>query len=46
MGSILKRNIKIWLFQKVEKSQKKVAVAEEIGCGNDTILSKNIAIDY
>ena len=33
-GSILYRNIKIWLFHKVGKSQIKVGVAEEIGVGN------------
>ena len=30
MGSILQRNIKIWLFQKVGKGKNKLAVAEEI----------------
>ena len=35
-GSILKRNVKIWLFQKVEKSQSKVGV----GCGNDIVFEK------
>ena len=40
MGSILKRNIKILFFQKVGKSQDKVGVAKEIGCGNDIILRK------
>ena len=34
-GSILKRNIKICLFQKFGKSQNKVIVAEEIDCGNE-----------
>ena len=33
--SILERNVKIWLFQKVEKSHNKVGVGEEIGCNNE-----------
>ena len=39
MGSILKRNIKIWFFQNVGKSQNK-APTKEIGCRNDIVLSK------
>ena len=39
-GVSFKRNIKIWLFQKVGKSQNKVGVAKEIGCGNDKALNK------
>ena len=39
-GTISLRNIKIWLFQKFGKSQKQVDVAEEIGSGNEIVLSK------
>ena len=35
-----KRNIKLWLFQKVEKIQNKFIVAKEIRCRNDIVLSK------
>ena len=38
--SISKKNIKIWLFQKLQKSQNKIEVAEEIGCRNDIIFIK------
>ena len=34
-GSILWRNIKIWLFQNVEKIQDKVEMAKETGYGNE-----------
>ena len=34
------KNIKICLFREVEKSQNKVGVPEEIGCGNNIVLSK------
>ena len=40
-GVNFKRYNKIWLFQEVGKSQNKVAVAEEIGCINVIVLSKN-----
>ena len=40
MGSISLKNIKILLFQIFGKSQNKVVVAEETGCGNDIVFSK------
>ena len=40
-GSILHKNIKIWLFQNSgKKSEKKVAVAVEIWGENDIVLAK------
>ena len=35
MGVNIIKNIKIWLFQNVEKIQNKVEVSGEIGCGNE-----------
>ena len=47
--SILKRNTKIWLFQKVGKSQNNVSVAEEIGCSpkklNEDLVIKTMFLD-
>ena len=39
-GQLYKEISKIGYFQKFEKSQNKVAVAEEIGFGNDIVLCK------
>ena len=36
--------IATWLFQKVRKSQKKVAMVEEIGCRYEKVLSKKIIL--
>ena len=38
------RNIKIWLFQKVGKSQNKVVVAEENSCGNELKSLRKLAM--
>ena len=40
MGVNFIKKYKKWFFEKVWKSQNKVAVAEEIGCGIDIVLSK------
>ena len=39
-GLLKNQKIKIWLFQKVKKSQNKVGVAEPIGSKNDITLSR------
>ena len=38
--SIIKELTKFGYFKNLEKSQKKVAVAEENGCRNDKVLGK------
>ena len=38
MGVNFKKKRQNLFFQKVEKSQNKVGVAEEIGCKNDTVM--------
>ena len=39
-GPFSLRNVKIWIFQKVEKNQHKIRVAEKIGCKYYIFLSK------
>ena len=41
MGVNFKKKYKTFFFQKVGKSQNKVAVAEEISCKNDIVFEQN-----